>query len=95
MPRHAGRGGAARVRVEVVDDGKHLCVRLHDNGSGIPEAQIDRIFEPFFSTKGEGKGTGLGLSIVRNIIEQHQGQIEVESRAGNGTIFSIYLPCQS
>ena len=50
------------------------------------------MFEPFFSTKGEGQGTGLGLSIVRNIVQQHGGSIEVGRRDGGGTAFAICLP---
>jgi signal transduction histidine kinase len=67
-------------------------VRVEDNGHGIPAHQRDRIFEPFFSTKGEGKGTGLGLSIVRNIVQQHGGSIAVHERDGGGTAFEIRLP---
>jgi signal transduction histidine kinase len=52
------------------------------------------MFEPFFSTKGEGKGTGLGLFISRNIIMEHQGQIEASSREGEGTLFTIFLPLE-
>jgi signal transduction histidine kinase len=63
-----------------------------DNGAGIPEDLRERIFEPFFSTKGEGKGTGLGLSIVRNILHQHGAEIEVESSLGEGTTFIVTLP---
>jgi PAS domain S-box-containing protein len=71
-----------------------VCLSLQDNGCGIDEAIIDRIYEPFFSTKekGEQRGTGLGLSIVSSIISQHNGHIEVESSVGVGTTFRIYLP---
>lgn len=69
-----------------------LLVTVEDNGCGIPEAQRQKVFEPFFSTKGEGKGTGLGLSIVRNIVQQHGGTIEVRGRDGGGTVFEIRLP---
>jgi two-component system cell cycle sensor histidine kinase/response regulator CckA len=63
---------------------------VKDNGIGIAEQDIERIFEPFYSTK--PKGTGLGLSIANNIIQQHGGWIGVESQLGQGTAFHIYLP---
>lgn len=61
-----------------------------DTGGGIPEEQINRIFEPFFTTK--KKGTGLGLMIVQRIVRAHGGKIEVESHAGRGTTFRVWLP---
>lgn len=92
---HAMPQGAGRLWVETAEGGEgHLEVRITDNGRGIPEDQVDKIFEPFFSTKGEGKGTGLGLSIVRNIVEQHGGNIAVRSQAGGGTTFAVRLPCK-
>lgn len=69
-----------------------VMVRLSDNGCGIPPSQQDHVFEPFFSTKGEGKGTGLGLSIVRNIVQQLGGEIQVESVVGQGTTFLLSFP---
>lgn len=74
------------------DEHGNVVVTTSDSGKGIPEDNVDRIFEPFFSTKGEGKGTGLGLSIVRNIIEQHRGSISVSSEVGSGTRFRIVFP---
>ena len=82
-------GFANRIEVELHED---YSITIRDNGPGIPQGQRDAIFEPFFSTKGEGKGTGLGLSIVRNIVQQHGGAIEVESESGRGTTFSVILP---
>lgn len=74
------------------DENELVHITVEDNGSGIPEALRNKIFEPFYSTKGEGRGTGLGLSIVRNIVEQHGGVIDVQPRLGGGTIFEIRLP---
>jgi PAS domain S-box-containing protein len=74
------------------DEDDHVRITVEDNGAGIPEEARERIFEPFFSTKGEGKGTGLGLSIVRNIVQQHGGSIRVRERDGGGTVFEIRLP---
>lgn len=70
-----------------------MCeVRFDDNGIGLIEGQIKKIFEPFFTTKEVGKAMGLGLSISHGIIESHQGRIEVESKANQGTIFRVILP---
>ena len=65
---------------------------IADTGPGIPEADRERVFEPFFTTKTDGKGTGLGLSIVRNIIEQHEGQVVISSSDSGGALFTITLP---
>ena len=65
-------------------------IRVRDNGTGIPEAERERIFEPFFTTKDEG--TGLGLAIVHAIVDAHRGRIDVQSRRGAGTTFTILLP---
>ncbi|MDR2690168.1 MAG: hypothetical protein LBB76_10490 [Azoarcus sp.] len=69
-----------------------VIVKISDNGMGIPDEVVSRIFDPFFTTKEIGKGTGLGLSIAYKIIEQHRGKIQVFSRPGVGTVFSIELP---
>ncbi|MFZ1865791.1 MAG: ATP-binding protein [Polyangiales bacterium] len=68
-------------------------VRVEDDGVGIPSTEIDRVFEPFFSTRRKGKGTGLGLSIVKNLVEQHRGTIEIESELGRGATVVVTLPC--
>jgi signal transduction histidine kinase len=65
-------------------------VRIKDNGPGIPTSVQEKLWEPFFTTKEEG--TGLGLSIAMRIIEEHGGQIEVESEEGSGATFIITLP---
>lgn len=70
--------------------GNYVCINFSDTGTGIPKDIIDKIFEPFFTTKHEG--TGLGLSTVYNIIQQHNGFINVYSEEGAGTTFKIYLP---
>jgi two-component system NtrC family sensor kinase len=63
-----------------------------DTGCGIPEKDLKRIFDPFFSSKEVGKGTGLGLSVSHGIVKAHGGAIEVESTVGEGSAFRIYLP---
>jgi len=72
--------------------GNFLKIEVKDNGHGIDERYRDRIFEPFFTTKEVGKGTGLGLSVVHGIVQSHGGSISVDSKVGEGTLFSVYLP---
>jgi signal transduction histidine kinase len=93
---HAMPEGAGKLLLEArVNDDSDVELRVSDNGSGISPDHLGRIFEPFFSTKGEGHGTGLGLSIVRNIVELHNGTIEVQSQLGNGTMFTLTFPGQN
>jgi two-component system cell cycle sensor histidine kinase/response regulator CckA len=77
---------------EIMPAGDYVLIRVSDTGSGIPPENLDRIFEPFFSTKGVGEGTGLGLATVYGIIKQSGGFVFVDSRLGEETVFSIYLP---
>jgi two-component system cell cycle sensor histidine kinase/response regulator CckA len=72
--------------------GDFLAVEVQDTGEGIPAEVLTRIWDPFFTTKGEGKGTGLGLSTVRGIVQQHDGFVTVQTRVGRGTAFTVYLP---
>jgi len=67
-----------------------VWVSVTDTGCGIPDEQLKRIFEPFYTTK--KKGTGLGLMIVQRIVRAHNGRIELDSRVGRGTLFRIWLP---
>ena len=67
-------------------------IRVSDNGNGIPQKIVDKIFQPFFTTKPTGQGTGLGLSLSYDIIKAHGGEIKVEAREGEGTTFIIKLP---
>jgi signal transduction histidine kinase len=72
--------------------GRYVLIQVRDTGSGIPEEEMPRIFEPFYSTKSESKGTGLGLWVSMGIIQNHGGQIKVRSRPGRGTTFTVALP---
>ncbi|WP_373389100.1 ATP-binding protein [Pseudomonas alcaligenes] len=87
-------GGAIRVRSEAEEQSVVLIVE--DEGTGIPQAIMDRLFEPFFTTKDPGKGTGLGLALVYSIVEEHYGQITIDSPADperqRGTRFRVTLP---
>jgi signal transduction histidine kinase len=73
-------------------EGSFIVWSIADTGVGIPSEQIEKIFEPFYTTKEISKGTGLGLSIVAGIVKGHKGFITVESVVGKGTTFCVYLP---
>ena len=75
--------------------GEYVLITIADTGVGIPEKIIDKIYDPFFTTKEVGKGTGLGLSSALGIIKTHGGFIDVSSQTGVGSIFKIYLPSYS
>jgi signal transduction histidine kinase len=79
------------IRTEKLSD-RYIAIRIKDNGGGIPTQTHHQIFDPFFTTKAVGKGTGLGLSISYQIIERHNGRINVISDPSWGTEFSIELP---
>ena len=80
--------------VDATGDKEFVELRVRDDGCGIPKDQVAKIFEPFYSTKGQ-KGTGLGLSVIWSIVDNHNGTISVESEAGAGTTFVIRLPVKS
>ena len=83
---------SARLGHSVMEPGEYVLCEVKDTGTGIPPDVIDKIYEPFFSTKEVGKGTGLGLSTVYGIVKQTGGFIFAESEVGSGTVFRIYLP---
>jgi len=84
-----------RITLRSTSDDANVVVEIEDTGKGIPEDIRSKIFDPFFTTKPVGQGTGLGLSICYKIIEQHKGEIRVESEVGKGTKFIIVLPRQA
>lgn len=88
------RSAAAPVRAgtDDVPPGDYVVIEVNDSGVGIPQENLNRIFEPFFSTKEVGSGTGLGLSTVYGIVRQTGGYVAVDSAPGEGATFSIYLP---
>ena len=72
--------------------GPHVHLRVSDTGDGISPEMIDRIFDPYFTTKDVGKGSGMGLAVVHGIVKNHHGEISVESETGKGTVFNILFP---
>jgi len=88
MQAMEGRGGRLTVSLSA-DDGR-ARVSITDSGGGIDPEHVDKIFEPYFSTK--ETGTGLGLAIAKKVAEAHDGSISVASRPGEGTTFTVELP---
>ncbi|MBM9538842.1 hybrid sensor histidine kinase/response regulator, partial [Desulfobulbus alkaliphilus] len=101
----SGKGGTIKIRLQTVnitpqqgikignvEQGRYACLQVEDNGHGIPQELMERIFEPYFTTKSFGAGTGLGLSVVHGIAHDHGGAVTVESTLGRGTCFSVFLP---
>ena len=89
---HVTLDAAAPHRHPEARPGAFVCLSVRDTGCGIPPENLPRIFEPFFTTKAAGHGTGLGLAMAFDIVQQHQGWIEVESTVGAGTCFRVLLP---
>ena len=89
-----GSNGTVTVGSRYLDKTDEVEIWVDDTGKGIPEAELSKIFDPFFTTKEVGKGTGLGLSISYSIIEKLGGKIRVQSKVGEGTVFTILLPKQ-
>ena len=84
------KSGHLILRGQIPENDRWINLSIQDSGAGIPGEDMDKLFDPFFSTK-EG-GIGLGLSIAHRIIDQHHGKIEVESTPGRGTLFTVWLP---
>ncbi len=84
--------GKGKLSIRTQESKETIQITIADDGPGIPEEIKDRIFEPFFTTKDVGKGTGLGLSICYGIIDQHGGTIQVKSKEGEGSTFTVELP---
>ncbi len=88
--------GGGRIQIEIFEtarDGKELAaVRVTDTGSGIAENDLEKIFDPFYTTKDIGQGTGLGLAVSRRIVEEHGGSIEAVNAKEGGASFTVYLP---
>ncbi|MEZ4225775.1 MAG: ATP-binding protein [Polyangiaceae bacterium] len=85
-------GGALRLSSPAAREQGRLAILVEDNGQGIPPEHLERVWEPFFSTKAESHGTGLGLSVCMTIVQSHGGDIEIESEVGRGTTARVELP---
>ena len=92
QPAKAGVEYEPTVTVSTKKVGDKVLISVKDNGNGIPHKVIDKIFQPFFTTKPTGQGTGLGLSLSYDIVKAHSGEIKVETMEGEGSAFSIVLP---
>ena len=96
-------GGTLTVEAECADverpedihaaAGRYVSIKVSDEGVGIAPDALEQIFEPFFTTKSSGQGTGLGLSVCHGIVREHGGWLSVQSRPGEGSCFSVFLPC--
>ena len=89
---HKNGKGDVWVKTGLDSAGGTAVLEIVDNGEGIPKSNMSKIFDPFFTTKEEGKGVGLGLAVVYGIVDAHQGDIEVKSEVGEGTVFRVTLP---
>jgi signal transduction histidine kinase len=90
--KEAGESYEPTVTVCIERLDGNIEIRVKDNGIGIPQKVVDKVFQPFFTTKPAGQGTGLGLSLSYDIIKAHGGEIRVESKDGEGSEFVIQLP---
>jgi signal transduction histidine kinase len=87
-----GEGFEPIVSVSTKREEDKVFLSVKDNGSGIPQKILDKIFQPFFTTKPTGQGTGLGLSLSYDIVKAHGGELKVETKEGEGSEFIISLP---
>jgi signal transduction histidine kinase len=85
--------GEGTLRVQALKGQRAVSITVSDSGRGIPPERVEKIFEPFYTTR--DKGTGLGLAIIFSIINKHHGEISVESRPGEGTAFTLTLPIRA
>ncbi|MEI9909573.1 MAG: HAMP domain-containing sensor histidine kinase [Bacteroidota bacterium] len=93
LANSAGEGGyepTVSVSTKKVSD--KVLISIKDNGNGISQKVLDKIFQPFFTTKPTGQGTGLGLSLAYDIVKAHGGELKVETKEGNGSTFIIQIP---
>jgi signal transduction histidine kinase len=86
------KGYEPTVSVSTKKTNSKVEIKVSDNGNGIPQKVLDKIFQPFFTTKPTGQGTGLGLSLSYDIIKAHGGELKVETKEGEGSEFTIQLP---
>jgi two-component system, NtrC family, sensor kinase len=85
-------GDEGKLTISTGQDGEWVWIAFADTGVGIDEENLERIFQPFYTSKPPGQGTGLGLSLSYNIVRKHHGRIEVQSKRGEGSTFTVFLP---
>jgi len=95
--KHASAGSAGQqyeptVTVITKKENGKVEIKVKDNGNGIPQKVLDKIFQPFFTTKPTGQGTGLGLSLAYDIVKAHGGELKVRTKDGEGSEFTIQIP---
>ena len=90
--KQIGDGYEPTVSVSTKKESNKILISVKDNGNGIPQKVLDKIFQPFFTTKPTGQGTGLGLSLSYDIVKAHGGELKVETKEGQGSVFVIVLP---
>ena len=90
--KHNQNGYEPQVSVSTKKNNDKVEIKVSDNGNGMPQKVMDKIFQPFFTTKPTGLGTGLGLSLSYDIVKAHGGELKVETKEGKGTVFIIHLP---
>ena len=90
--KQIGDGYEPTVIVTTIKQNGKVEIKVKDNGNGIPQKVLDKIFQPFFTTKPTGQGTGLGLSLSYDIVKAHGGELKVETKEGEGSEFNILLP---
>ncbi len=93
--KEIGEGYEPIVSISTKKNDDKVEISVKDNGNGIPQKILDKIFQPFFTTKPTGQGTGLGLSLSYDIVKAHGGELKVETKEGEGSIFSIILPANN
>ncbi len=87
--------GQGKIWIKTQQEKENVMIMIKDNGKGIPEENLDKIFDPGFTTKGPGVGPGLGLSICYRIVNEHGGEIEVQSEEEKGSTFTIRIPLRT
>ncbi len=88
----AGQDYTPTIEVSTKKTGNKIEIRVKDNGKGIPKKVLEKIFQPFFTTKPTGQGTGLGLSLSFDIVKAHGGEIKIDTVEGQYTVFIVSLP---
>jgi signal transduction histidine kinase len=90
--KSSGKDYHPAVKVMTRNTDGMVVIAVADNGNGIPQKVVDKIFQPFFTTKPTGEGTGLGLSLSYDIVKAHGGELDVETKEGEETTFSVRIP---